>query len=244
MPAQPISPPSHLLQSRHPHDPDAAWVAANFAESHAAPFSSDDLSELALYLSPVSAEWGEVLFQEGEHPAGVWILQAGAVEMSFSAGRQRAVIRMINPGEAVGDIQILRNVRSAFRARAAEPSALLFLARDDFLDLLAANRSISLRWMAKLALQVSRNHSRIVSLLTGSIEHRVAQFLLSEEIDGAFRHSQATIAAMLGVHRSSVNRVLREFEAAGLVKLDYRCVHVLEPAGLRRLGEGEPAPAI
>lgn len=217
---------------------DAAWVAANFAEAEAAPFSSEDLGELSRYLTPKHVEWGEVLFHEGEHPQGVWILQAGAIELIYGTGDNRALIRMINPGEAVGDLQILREAASPFKARAAEPSACLFIDRDSFNTLLTDRPSVARRWMAKLSLQVCKNHNRIVALLTTALRDRLAQFLLHENVDGLFRHSQGTIAAMLGVHRSSINQILGEFEALGLVKVAYRCIEVLDRDGLKRMADG------
>ncbi len=219
----------------------AAWVAANFAEAEAAPFSSDDLLELSRFLTPKVVESGEVLFHEGEHPGGVWILQAGAIEQIYGTGVHRALIRMINPGGAVGDIQILRRVPSQFKARAAEPSTCLFIDRTDFEVLLATRPSVARRWLAKLSLQVCKNHNRVVELLTTALRDRVAQFLLHESVDGAFRHSQGTIAAMLGVHRSSVNQIVSEFEALGLIAVSYRCIEVLDKDGLKRLAEGLPA---
>jgi CRP-like cAMP-binding protein len=221
---------------------DAAWVAANFAEAEAAPFSSDDLAELSRYLTPKVLEGGEVLFHEGEDPNGVWILQCGAIELIYGTGEHRALIRMINPGEAVGDIQILRGQASPFKARAAENSECLFLDRRAFEQLLSTSSSLARRWMAKLALQVCKNHNRIVALLTTALRDRVAQFLLHEEVGGAFRHSQGTMAAMLGVHRSSVNQILAEFQTLGLVSVNYRCIEVIDGEGLRRIAEGRSVP--
>ncbi|CAN5893889.1 Crp/Fnr family transcriptional regulator [soil metagenome] len=217
---------------------DAAWVAANFAEAEAAPFSSADLAELSRHLTPRVVEWGEVLFHEGEHPGGVWLLQTGAIELIYGTGEHRALIRIINPGEAVGDIQLLRGVPSPFKARAAEPCECLFIARDDFDSLLESSTSLARRWMAKLALQVAKNHNRIVALLTSALRDRVAHFLLHESVDGVFRHSQGTMAAMLGVHRSSVNQVLGEFESLGLVKVAYRSIEVVDWQGMARMAEG------
>jgi CRP/FNR family transcriptional regulator, cAMP and macrophage regulator len=222
---------------------DAAWVAANFAEAEAAPFSSDDLSELTRYLTPRDVEWGEVLFHEGEFPSGVWILRTGSIELIYGTGEHRALIRMINPGEAVGDIHIIRGVPSPFKARAAEPTTCLFIARCDFDALLLRSPSVARRWMAKLALQVSKNHTRIVALLTTALRDRVAQFLLHEGVDGVFCHSQGTIAEMLGVHRSSVNQILGEFEELGLVSVAYRRIEIIDRPGLASVAEGRNVPA-
>ena len=217
---------------------DAAWVAANLAEAEAAPFSTEDLSELSRHLTPTDLKLGEVLFHQGEHPKGVWILQAGAIELIYGTGASRALVRILNPGEAVGDVQVLRGVESPFKARAAEATSGLFLDRHHFEALLNSSPSISRRWAANLALQVSRNHDRIVGLLTTVLRDRIARFLLNEAVDGAFRHSQGTIASMLGIHRSSVNQTLSEFEQLGLIQVRYRCTEILDPEAMRRIAEG------
>jgi CRP/FNR family transcriptional regulator, cAMP and macrophage regulator len=222
---------------------DAAWVAANLAEAEVTPFSSEDLLELSRVLEARFLESGEVLFREGQKPSGVWILQAGAIELTCGTGPDRAVVRILYPGEAVGDIQILRNVISRFKARAAEPSACLFIPCEEFLSLVTNNPSVGRRWLAKLALQVTKNHSRILSLLTTALRDRVARFLLLESVDGAFRQSQATIAAMLGIHRSSVNQILGEFESAGLVRVTYRCIEIVDKKGLTRVADGMQLPS-
>jgi CRP-like cAMP-binding protein len=216
---------------------DAAWVAANLAEAETSPVSHDDLSLLSLHLVPTVMERGMVLFREGEHPGGVWILQSGAIELICGSGASRAVVRMLGPGEAVGDIQILRGVRSSFKARAVELSECLFLDRHEFLALLMTSPTIARRWASKLALQVSRNHDRIVALLTSALRTRIARFLVQESVDGVFRHSQGTIASMLGVHRSSVNEIVGEFERLGLVEVTYRCIRIVDERGLEKWSE-------
>lgn len=217
---------------------DAAWVAANLAEADVTPLSSSDLRTLSRYLEPVQLEAGECIFHEGEHPGGVWILQSGSVEIQYGTGPHRALIRLLTCGEAIGDIQILRNVESPFKARAAEVSSCLFLERSCFSSLLLNNPTMARRWAAKLALQVSRNQDRILSLLTTALRERLARFLMDESVDGAFRHSQGTIASMLGVHRSSINQILGEFEQLGLIRVSYRCIELTDRPGLRRVSGG------
>ena len=44
---------------------------------------------------------------------------------------------------------------------------------------------------------------------------------------------------MLGVHRSSVNQVLGEFESLGLVKVAYRSIEVIDLEGMVLMAEGK-----
>ena len=47
--------------------------------------------------------------------------------------------------------------------------------------------------------------------------------------------TQADLAAMLGVQRSSVQRVLKELETAQLVALRYRRIELIDAGGLASL---------
>ena len=62
-----------------------------------------------------------------------------------------------------------------------------------------------------------------VGLLGGSLTAQTAR-LLADEADatGSISLSQATLAAMLGAQRSSVDKVLGELAEAGLIEVSYR----------------------
>ena len=49
------------------------------------------------------------------------------------------------------------------------------------------------------------------------------------------RFSQEEAAHMLGASRQSVNRVLKEWEAAGIVRLSYRTLTLADLTAIRRL---------
>ena len=52
---------------------------------------------------------------------------------------------------------------------------------------------------------------------------------------GEVKITQKDLAAMLGVQRSSVQRVLKELESAGLVELGYRRITLADSGGLSSL---------
>lgn len=55
---------------------------------------------------------------------------------------------------------------------------------------------------------------------------------LDECREGSVALPQASLAALLGVRRPSLNKVLRDLEHAGVVELSYRCVDTLDPGAL------------
>lgn len=71
------------------------------------------------------------------------------------------------------------------------------------------------------------------TMSSGTTEGRVGRLLLREAREGSVRCSQATLAGMLGRHRPTLNRVLKDFERAGLLRVGYREVVVLSADRLR-----------
>jgi CRP/FNR family transcriptional regulator, cAMP and macrophage regulator len=216
-------------------DEDSAWMAKFFGVADAAPMSTLELAQLSRYFRSVSLRAGTVLFAEGTIPKGVWVLQSGSVELFTRLGGRPAVIRILSSGESLGDIQLLTGRPARYKARAADACIALFATAGDLERLFIEAPSVARRWISKLSLQVDRNQDRIVELLGGSLEEKVARCLTDESREHEFPFSQSTLAAMLGVHRSSVNPVLKVFEAQGLIALGYRRITVLAPRHLSRI---------
>jgi CRP/FNR family transcriptional regulator, cAMP and macrophage regulator len=75
---------------------------------------------------------------------------------------------------------------------------------------------------------------RILQLAGRDLKTQLANLLLDEERDGSVALPQESLAALLGVRRPSMNKVLRDLERAGAVRLSYRCVDVADRPTLVR----------
>jgi CRP-like cAMP-binding protein len=51
-------------------------------------------------------------------------------------------------------------------------------------------------------------------------------------VDGRVELPQRTLAAMLGVARPSLNKVLKELERGGLIRISYSTIEVVDPVKL------------
>ena len=167
-----------------------------------------------------------MICREVERYGGVWILRSGSVAVSVGSGRKRSVIHVLREGDVDGDIQLLLDMPMPYTARALTPVQYLYLGSDDFDRLIHRNAMISRRWMSSIAMRLATSQSRILALLGHSLEDQVARLLFDESEHGAVQLTQATIAAMLGAQRPSVNKVLRSFEDRRLVTLSYGTITV------------------
>lgn len=206
----------------------AAWVARCVGRGEAAPFSAGDLSALAAGLRTSTVERGAVVFRGGSAPSGVWIVQRGRIELSVGAGRKRAVVHIIGPGDVDGDIQHLLGMPLPYTGHALEDSTVLFLDGESFEGLLASRHAIARRWLSSVAMRLAASQDRIIGILGRTLTQQVACLLAEESVDGAVPLPQRTLAAMLGVQRPSLNKILKDFERDGLIAIRYSAIALLD----------------
>ena len=213
----------------------AAWVARCVGRGQSAPLRGDDVTALASTLAVRTFQPGSVLFGGGQAP-GVWIVRDGRIELSVGSGRRRAVVQLLRPGDVDGDIQLLLDMPLPYTGRALSEVTCLFLAPSDFEQLLAVRPGIARRWLSSVAQRLAASQARILALLGGSLAVQAASLLAEEAVDGRVELPQRTLAAMLGVQRPSLNKVLKDFERAGLIRISYSTIEVTDPGRLAARG--------
>jgi CRP-like cAMP-binding protein len=210
----------------------AAWVARCVGRGQSAPLRPGDVTALASTLAVRTSAPGSALFRAGEPAPGVWIVRDGRMELSVGSGRRRAVVQLLRPGDVDGDIQLLLEMPLPYTARAISEVTCLFLSRQDFEDLLGTHPAIARRWLSSVAQRLAASQARILALLGGSLAAQAASLLAEEAVDGRVELPQRTLAAMLGVQRPSLNKVLKDLERDGAIRISYSAIEVLDRARL------------
>src|SRR5450432_387853 len=175
----------------------------------------NEIKSTAVY--PKSA----VLFIEGQHPRGVFILCTGRVKLSTSSSEGKTIITKISePGDVLGLNATISGHAYEVTAEMIEPGQANFIARDSLLQFLRENGEVALR----VAEQLSRNYyvayEEIRTLgLTSSPGEKFAKLLLSWESGktNGQAHIRLTItheeiAEMIGTTRETVSRLFSDFK--------------------------------
>jgi len=175
---------------------------------------------------------GEVLFHEGDPGDALFVVASGAVKVVVpSEDGEEAILATLRRGDFLGELALLDGAPRSASAVALEPTEALALPRDQFLALVATEPAIRDALMAALAGELRRLTTHVAELhfldLTGRLAARLAR--LAEEHgdrlpDGTVRLdaplTQSDLAAMIGATRQSVNKLLGEFEADGLLRME------------------------
>lgn len=215
----------------------AAWVARCVGRGEVSPLGPQEISALASLLRTRRFAPGEPMFGtggEGER-SGIWIIQTGRVELAVGSGNRRSVVYVLHPGDVEGDVQHLLGLSLPYVGRALDEVTTLYLDNDGFERLLAEHQAIGRRWLSSVAQRLLNSHQRVIGLLGRSLRGQVARLLLDEAVDGDVMLPQRTVAALLGVQRPSLNRILKDFERRGLIEVGYGSIAVRDAAGLGKV---------
>ncbi|MEU3048074.1 Crp/Fnr family transcriptional regulator [Streptomyces sp. NPDC006984] len=214
----------------------AAWMARCVGRGDSAPLHPDDLTALSRYVQPQSLKAGTVLLHAGTASAGVWIIRNGTAELTVGTGPRRVAVALLHPGDVDGDIQLLLDMPPLYTARAVGDLDAYFIPAAAFDALLSSHPAIARRWLTSVAARTTSSQTRIMDLLGATLTQQTARLLLTEAdpATNTVRLPQRVLAAMLGVQRSSLNKVLRDLEREGTLELGYRAIRLLDHKALDR----------
>jgi CRP-like cAMP-binding protein len=214
---------------------EALWVSRCVGHAETTPLRLEDVDGLARFIRMRTLAAGEPLLRVGDEPTAVCIVREGCLELAVHGATGRMVIQTLRPGDIDGDIQMLLGMRMPYETRANTETTCLMLDRGAFEELLGTHPQVSRRWLTSVSQRLARSHSRLTSLLGQPLEVQVAQLLLEERVNDLVSLTQTTVAALLGVRRPSVNRVLRKFARSGMVEISYGKVQILDASALAKM---------
>jgi len=184
---------------------------------------------------------GEVVFHEGDPADTLHLIAKGriAVRVSTALG-DAATLRVLGRGDFFGELALVAIHTRSATVVALEGSETLAISREDFDRLRADHPSVQAFLVQVLAEQVRRLSRQVMESLYVPADDRVLRRLaelvpIYAPADGEAVEiplTQEDLASMAGTPRATVNRVLREAERAGMIKLGRGRMTVLDAAAL------------
>lgn len=184
---------------------------------------------------------GEVLFHEGDRADSVYLIETGKVAARISTPNGAVVtVALLGPGSAVGELALLGDdEHRTATVQAIEPVVALTLRRPDFAELRRLHPSVTEFLIKSLAATVRRLDAQLVEAFHFPAEARIRRRLqaLAQVYDSGAQvievHlTQEELAQLAGTTRPTVNRVLKEEEQRGTLRLGRGQIVILEPAQL------------
>jgi CRP/FNR family transcriptional regulator, cyclic AMP receptor protein len=175
---------------------------------------------------------GSVILFQDDPGDSLFVLRAGRVKVVLIGEDGREVILgVLEPGAHFGELALIDDQPRSAHVIAMEDAQLLILRREDFKRRVEANPTVAWALLSELSRRLRRADVKIGGLVLLDVPGRIARLLLdlanetgSELIEKPLTHQ--TIAQMIGASRETVSRAMKDFQDAGLIRVERRRIAI------------------
>lgn len=190
---------------------------------------------------PVQAAAGEVLVDPQTAIHSFLLITQGIVRVISTGPERELLLYRIRPGGccAISICHLLGFARYGVRVEAESPVRGIAIPQAFFHELMACSPEFNRFVLSAFSGQFSEVIDLVQRLTSMRLDGRLARLLANRGRLVYATHSQ--LADELGSVREVISRLLKDFEAQGLVRLRRGQIEVLDPEALRRIAVlGDP----
>ncbi len=175
---------------------------------------------------------GDTIFHQGDPGASLYIIESGSVKIVLPSpdGEEGAIIATLGRGDFFGELALLDGAPHSATAVAGEPVNALVLRKADFEALLESQPGIRQAMIAGLVAELRRLTNHVEDLhfldLPGRLARQIVRLArdahpgVSRDVRLEWRYTQSELGAMIGGTRQTVNRLMADLTARGLIRIE------------------------
>lgn len=182
---------------------------------------------------------GDIIYLPSDMARSVLVLASGRVKIKgLTPDGKEFIYAFIEPGEIFGELALVEESPREEFAEALEACEILAIDRDDLFRLMAARPEVSLGITKLLGVRRRRIEMRLRNIMFRSNRQRVLGVLL-ELLDSygeragtdwriRLRLSHQELASLIGATRETVTIVLGQLQYEGFIRVQRRCITILD----------------
>ena len=191
---------------------------------------SDDIEAIAAIAAGVSWPQGTLLFQRGDPPDFMVVVETGRIRLGLNSSSGRELtLRHAGPGSVIGEMGVLDGRDRSADATASTQSRGLVIRRGPFERLLAEHPGLARAVITYLVTRLRDTTYQLESVALYDLGARLARFLLAALHQSHGAHlppkailsldlGQSDIAAILGASRPKLNRAYVDLLKCGAIR--------------------------
>lgn len=202
--------------------------------------SQQEMLEIANITTAQTFEKGDMVYMAGDKGSTLYVLHTGRVKISrLSISGKEQVIRVIGPGDFMGELSLFGSVPLTDNAEVLETSTMCVIDGAKLKELMAKYTSIAFKVMDDLSKRLEKAENLIEAISLNSVEQRLAQALLTLA-DGKneviLNMTKGDFASQMGMSQETLSRKLTVFQAEGLIELKgHKKIILLSRTGLEEI---------
>lgn len=211
--------------------------------------SDDELNYLGNRAVLRSFTAGELVFSEGDHCEGLYLVESGSIKIFESSATGREQVLLIEgPGSSVGELPLLDGGNYPASAEAVSDSELLLVRTEDLRDLCLRHPEVAVKILRTLASRLRSVLSVVQQLCFSTVRQRLVALLLQlaesrgnrtrRGIEFRITSTNRDLASQIGTVPELVSRNLGALQASGLIKVEGKTVIISSLEVLKAEVEG------
>lgn len=218
-----------------------ALVTALSPHSLLRSFPDNELETLLRAAKRKDLKRGEEVIRQGDAGGFAVVLISGHLKISLVSPNGREIILAYSePGDVVGEIALIDKGTRTATVTAIEPAIVLVIPALTFEAAAMASPAAMLHMLQLMAGRVRALNLMVEGDRAFSAAPRLARVLVRlMAADGRLRFApnQSELGAFAGMARENVNRILTDWEGAGVIRRAGRNLEILDPDYIRELAE-------
>lgn len=205
----------------------------------------EDIESLNLNKFSKSFRKGQIVYNEGQKPGGVYCVHEGKVKI-FRLGQdgKEQIVRFAMPGDLFGIRALIGGDSYSTSSMTIEETIVCLVPKKVFFRIIIKYPEISQSIMVMLSQMVEEAESKLMSIAQKPVRERVAETLVA--LDNMFNKnkeeksinlSRNDLANIVGTATETVIRILAEFKDENLIYINGRKIALLDFEGLKRIAK-------
>jgi CRP-like cAMP-binding protein len=210
--------------------------------------SESQICAISEHKNLISHRKGQILYNEGTKPLGIFCINAGVVKVYKTASNgKEQIIHLAQKGDFLGYAALLGEENYSNSSMIVEDAKICFVPKETFMNSLLHNTPFLRRITKSLSHEIGIMEEKLTDATQKSIRERLAFVLLqlgdSYGVEGGENQridlilSREEIAGIVGTATESVIRLLSEFKKDNLIELEGKKIIIKDKRGLARLSD-------
>jgi CRP/FNR family transcriptional regulator len=207
------------------------------------------LDQLEQAACSLSHERGEIYYEQGSAPTGLYAIQSGFVKLYRESRDRVQILAIVTPGNCFGAESLSTDAPSPCNAVALTPTTTIHIPPTELRQIMREHAEVQVVLLELVTARLKQFVSLVHNLAFRDVAARLATFLVEQaedqgEITGEGVRierllSQQELAALVGTAREVIYRTLKKFEQDGLVRLTRKEILLLDVDRLAEIAEQE-----
>jgi CRP/FNR family transcriptional regulator len=183
---------------------------------------------------------GDMIYQAGDMSEKLYVVHEGQIKISrLSEDGKEQVIRVLGPGEFLGELALFSHMPMTDFAQALMPTTVCIINGNEIKNRINKYPNIALKIIEELSKRLERIENLVENINLHSVEWRLAQVLLNmaDELNEVeLNTSKGNFASQIGMSQETLSRKLTLFQDKKLIKqMGHRRIFILDKKGLQAI---------